>query len=133
MTFKFAPDAVVIVERGDEATSIPGASLELDNTIFTADHRCRETNEDCEGFFWEGIRVQGYDQYSQSATGAYLQAYLKVTNNSMIEYAKKGAMAGHTEMEDPANNIYYGGGIIVAENSIFKDNIYGMFLALIKM
>lgn len=115
MEIRFAPGAKLIIEAGDNQVS--GGKLILNATTLTVDTRCSSDA------LWDGVEVQGiYNQPQGSIYGASKQGRLILTNNSIIEHARKGVIAGSF---DNSNGTYIAektGGIIVASNSIFRNN-----------
>ncbi|MBK8847527.1 MAG: hypothetical protein IPO27_13690 [Bacteroidetes bacterium] len=80
MTFKFSPEARVVIE--------PGSTLTLNNgTILTGTMLGASCVDPY--FTWQGVRVHGNSTLSQLTPWA--QGKLVVTNNSRIEYAVCGA------------------------------------------
>lgn len=122
MTFKFAPNAKVIVERGTTG-GLAGGKLILDGTTFTADDDCTESA------MWLGVQVYGYNNQNQLPASTSKQGWLTMINNSKIEHSIKGASAtlflpfvflGQvTYISDPG----YCGGVIQATNATFRNNI----------
>lgn len=120
MTFKFAPGAKVVIERGTGA--LPGGKLVLDNTTFTADDRCDSTA------MWLGVQVYGHSNQNQTPYSTSQQGWFIMNNGSVIEHALKGASA--VKINSSPNYPYnftsydfnYTGGIIQATNSYFKNN-----------
>jgi hypothetical protein len=115
MEIRFAPGAKLIIEAGDNQVS--GGKLILNATTLTVDTRCSADA------LWDGVEVQGiYNQPQGSIYGASKQGRLILTNNSIIEHARKGVIAGSF---DNSNGTYIAektGGIIVASNSTFRNN-----------
>lgn len=115
MEIRFAPGAKLIIEAGDNQVS--GGKLILNGTTLTVDTRCSTDA------LWDGVEVQGiYNQPQGSIYGASKQGRLILTNNSIIEHARKGVIAGSF---DNSNGTYIAektGGIIVASNSTFRNN-----------
>jgi hypothetical protein len=64
--------------------------------------------------FWQGIRVEGYDDEDQALTGSR-QARLNMNKGCTIEFARVGILAGHEKFEG------YGGGIVRITDSKIKD------------
>jgi hypothetical protein len=123
LNFKFGRDGVFIVRRGNETT--PGARLTLtDSTYMSTDFRCSKfdfpcddpESDDCKNKFWQGIRVEGYDDLSQSLTSSTRQGRLDMDKGCMIEFAQVGILAGHESLNG------YGGGIVRIEDSFIKDS-----------
>ncbi len=122
MTFKFAPNAKVIVERGTTG-GLAGGKLILDGTTFTADDDCTESA------MWLGVQVYGYNNQNQLPASTSKQGWLTMINNSTIEHSIKGASAtlflpfiflGQViYISDPG----YCGGVIQATNATFRNNI----------
>lgn len=124
MVFKFAPDAKVIVDRGGGFAS-GGGQLTLDNTTFTVDDRCLSTG------MWLGVQVYGYSTNAQTASMFFptTQGRLTLKNNAVIEHAQFGVDLAKLNPSTfwgipfylPDEN--YAGGIVYAENSIFRNNV----------
>lgn len=120
MTFKFAPGAKVVVERG--TGSLPGGKLILNNTTFTVDDRC-DPNA-----MWLGVQVYGYTNQNQTPYSTSQQGWFIMNNGSVVEHALKGAVA--VKINSSPNYPYnftsydfnYTGGIIQATNSFFRNN-----------
>ncbi len=121
LNFRFARDGVIVVDRGDEIT--PGGILTItDSTHITSDFRCTDLNyvcrdsldDKCEERFWQGIRVEGYDDQAQSLFNS-VQGRLNMDEGSTIEYAQIGILAGHENFNG------YGGGIVRISDSKIKD------------
>jgi hypothetical protein len=120
MTFRFSPKAKVIVERGDGI--VKGGRLILDGTTFTVDDFCSDNA------MWFGVVVEGHPNLPQSNTHNTQQGVLELRNNSVIEHAHNGAIAGRYAQAQsypfvPTGYIPgYEGGIIRARNSTFYNN-----------
>lgn len=120
MTFKFAPGAKVVVQRGTGA--LPGGKLILNNTTFTVDDRC-DPNA-----MWLGVQVYGHSNQNQTPYSTSQQGWFIMNNGSVVEHALKGAVA--VKINSSPNYPYnftsydfnYTGGIIQATNSYFKNN-----------
>jgi hypothetical protein len=111
---RFAPGKKIIVERG--------ATLNLSDSKIT---------NLCANHPWGGIEVWGDVSKSQSEYGS--QGMVNISDRAVIENAAIGVVAGKTLNEpgdqgisqlDPA----YGGGIIVANSAIFRNNQTGIYL-----
>jgi len=102
MTFTFAQGAEMIIEKG--------ARVYLNNSVLTSNA--------CQGIMWEGVRVYGTSNATQSFAN---QGYLNLRNNSEISNAYIG-VALHKR--DANNNIDWGstGGRITARDSRFINN-----------
>ncbi|MCZ2442556.1 MAG: T9SS type A sorting domain-containing protein [Flavobacteriales bacterium] len=120
MTFKFAPGAKVVVERGTGA--LAGGKLILNNTTFTVDDRCNPNA------MWLGVQVYGHVNQNQTPYSTSQQAWFIMNNGSVVEHALKGAVAVkiNSQPNYPFNftsyDFNYTGGIIQATNSYFKNN-----------
>ncbi|MCO5268750.1 MAG: T9SS type A sorting domain-containing protein [Brumimicrobium sp.] len=120
MTFKFAPGAKVVLQRGTGA--LQGGKLILNNTTFTVDNRC-DPNA-----MWLGVQVYGYVNQNQTPYSTSQQGWFIMNNGSVVEHALKGAVA--IKINSSPNYPYnftsydfnYTGGIIQATNSSFKNN-----------
>jgi hypothetical protein len=109
MTFRFAPDAKVIVQ--------PGAKLTLDNTIFTSVEEC--------GRRWAGVEVWGdrtktQDSWDHAGFNDF-QGHIIVRNQSEIKNALTAITAAS---RNPDGSIVWStcGGIVQLENSGFTNN-----------
>jgi hypothetical protein len=120
MTFKFAPGAKVVIERGTGA--LAGGKLILNGTTFTADTRCDNTA------MWLGVQVYGHSNQNQTPYSTSQQGWLIMRNGAVIEHALKGAVAVKINSTNtyPYNftsyDFNYTGGVIQASNSYFKNN-----------
>ncbi|MBE2189302.1 MAG: T9SS type A sorting domain-containing protein [Candidatus Kapabacteria bacterium] len=120
MTFKFAPGAKVVIERG--TGQLAGGKLILNNTTFTVDDRC-DSNA-----MWLGVQVYGHSNQNQTPYSTSQQGWFIMKNGSVIEHALKGAVAVkiNSNPSYPYNFISYDfnftGGVIQATNSYFKNN-----------
>lgn len=66
---------------------------------------------------WKGIEVRGDNKSSQNMVeGGYLQGYVQIINNALIEQMEKGI---YTENSLTADGY---GGIVQAQNSVFRNN-----------
>ncbi|PCH92893.1 MAG: hypothetical protein COB85_07705 [Bacteroidetes bacterium] len=110
MTFKFGNDAEFVVEQG---TTTTGGKLTLDNTTFTSDDQCGVT------MMWRGIQVWGNPSESQLPLGNTKQGWVTFRNNSVVENARVGVLAGRS-------GVNYGGGIIHGISSTFENNGTGV-------
>lgn len=91
---------------------LSGGELEIDNSTLTA-------NPYCDNAMWEGIIVQGYP-YSTSASN---QGKVVVKNNSIIEHAEVGILAGNFFTGTGPNQAsWQGGGIVQVDESTFRNN-----------
>jgi hypothetical protein len=109
MTFRFAPDAKVIVQ--------PGAKLTLDNTIFTSVEES--------GRRWAGVEVWGdrtktQDSWDHAGFNDF-QGHIIVRNQSEIKNALTAITAAS---RNPDGSIVWStcGGIVQLENSGFTNN-----------
>lgn len=107
----FPPSAKVVVK--------PGARLVLDSCLLT--RRCADR--------WRGIEVWGNEELGQSPSSN--QGVLVMKNGATISYAHMGALAGHSTMAAPDGGSTppedrKGGGIIVATDARFENNITGV-------
>ena len=107
----FPPSAKVVVK--------PGARLVLDSCLLT--RRCADR--------WRGIEVWGNEELGQSPSSN--QGVLVMKNGATISYALTGALAGHSIMAAPDGGSTppedrKGGGIIVATDAHFENNITGV-------
>ncbi|MCZ4407694.1 T9SS type A sorting domain-containing protein [Cryomorphaceae bacterium 1068] len=122
LNFRFGKEGVIVVKRGNETTD--GAVLTLtDSTHITTDFRCSELkyncpdpdSDDCKAIFWQGIRVEGHDDLSQSISSPTKQGRLNMDKGSTLEFAELGILAGHEQFNQ------YGGGIVRIKDSFIKD------------
>ena len=107
----FPPSAKVVVK--------PGARLVLDSCLLT--RRCTDR--------WRGIEVWGNEELGQSPSSN--QGVLVMKNGATVSYAITGALAGHSTMAEPDGGSTppeerKGGGIIVATDARFENNITGV-------
>ncbi len=105
MTFKFSPDAKVIIEAG--------SSLTLTNSTFTSDYIV----DPClAAYTWKGVEVWGDKNAPQNNN---VQGKLTLTNNSYIKYAQWGARNYNSTTSTIT------GGIITANigSSFYNNNI----------
>ncbi|MBP5983620.1 MAG: T9SS type A sorting domain-containing protein [Fluviicola sp.] len=117
MEIRFAPGAKLIIEAGDNQVS--GGKLILNATTLTVDTRCSSDA------LWDGVEVQGiYNQPQGSIYGASKQGRLILTNNSIIEHARRGVLAGSFDNSSGFYNYNPSktGGIVVAKNAVFRNN-----------
>jgi hypothetical protein len=118
MTFKFSPEAKVIIEEGstlilDELSGTP--------TIFTSN----SLTENCQiNYSWQGVEVWGASSLSQIpplAPALFKQGKLVVKNSSRIENANWGARAWKPIFPIPVTITSSGGIIQVSSNGEFKN------------
>lgn len=108
MTFKFSPNARVIVENG--------SSLTLDiGTVFTSNHDA-ECNDN---YSWIGAEVWGSPTNQSQNINPPVVGKLTLKNGSKIENAQWGARA---QRSDVLNNSYRGGIIVGESGSMFVNN-----------
>lgn len=109
--YQFMPGAKVIVEQGivsDSNVITSGGLLTLNGTTFTSVQPCNE--------FWQGVEVWGRKNFSQYMDiGKFAQGRI-IINNSLIENARCAV-----DLRNPLDTISTGG-IVMAENSIFRNN-----------
>src|SRR5690554_5410905 len=104
MTFRFAPDAKVIVEQG--------AKLTIDGGTLTNSRSCNN-----EEFYWQGVQVYGTTSQNQLPSfNPTHQGMLVLKNGAVIEYAHKAATNWR---QNSWNEI---GGVIQSTNSVFRNN-----------
>ncbi|MFA5670687.1 MAG: hypothetical protein WC967_15740, partial [Balneolaceae bacterium] len=106
MTFRFAPEARVIIEQG--------AKLTLDNSTFTnANVSCDESEED----YWQGIQVYGTtDKNQYPIDNPTYQGLLVIQNGGVIEHAHKAVTNWKQNSWDEI------GGVIQVTDGIFRNN-----------
>ncbi|MCF8445079.1 MAG: T9SS type A sorting domain-containing protein [Crocinitomicaceae bacterium] len=120
MTFKFAPGAKVIIERGVSGQN--GGKLILNQTTFTVNSVCDPN------LMWLGVQVHGYNNQVQGTYSNSQQGWLIMNNGAVIEHAMRGAVAVkiNNSLTYPYNftgyDFSYAGGVIRATNSSFKNN-----------
>jgi hypothetical protein len=96
-------EAKIVVQRG--------GTLELNGATLTS--ACND--------LWWGIEVQGDSRYDPLNPA---QGKIKLTNNAVIEKARKAIVCGNN-IEGPYPLWDYTGGIIEADDAIFRNNYYG--------
>jgi len=117
LTLYFRDGRGIILNAGNVSTK--GAKLTLDNSKCTAYDACNVSTE-----MWKGIRVKGAgSSYAQTPLDNTRHAQLIMTNNATIEYAYEGVYSGTITWENMLE-----GGIILATNSKFIDNRFGIKL-----
>ncbi len=107
--FQFMENAKVVIQNGEvNGTSITysGGTMILDGTTFTR----------CGNNYWQGIEVWGKVGFLQILDQGKLAQGRLYMNNSLIEYARCAVDLGN-----PADNTS-NGGMVMAENSIFRNN-----------
>src|SRR5690554_6178255 len=106
MTFRFAPDAKVIIEQG--------AKLTIDKSVFTSSGvECEIGNRN----FWGGIQVYGTtNQHQYPTLNPTYQGMLVVTNGGVIENANRGV----TNWNE--GNWHEIGGVIQVTDGVFRNN-----------
>ena len=121
MRIEFAPEAILIVEKGPSwgFPGIPshGGKLFLDNSTLTIDRRCGNAR-------WQGVEVRGWRTQPQNYLSASnKQGYLQM-NNSKIEYAQIGVLAASRAPNGAINSFdtLQTGGIVRAFDSDFYQN-----------
>lgn len=109
MTLKFAPQAKLIIEAGQD---VQGGKLILDGTTLTVDDRC-DVNS-----MWPGVEVWGYSNQGQGSfwSSTSSQGFLEMKKGSRIEHAILGVRL------NKQGDFTQGGGVIRAVNSFFVDN-----------
>jgi hypothetical protein len=118
MTLKFGPNAKLIVKRGGK--------LVLDNAIFTS------TEDICNpSIMWQGIELWGNKDESQYISGA--QGKVVLENGAVIENALNAirTIKSLGDIDGDGNEDYdwaYTGGIVQANNAIFRNNKNGIWL-----
>jgi hypothetical protein len=91
-----------------------GGTLILDNCTLTS--ACND--------LWWGVEVWGDSHYPQ--TGTY-QGKVIMQNNATIEKARKAIFCGKN-IQSPFPDRAFNGGIVLADNAIFKNNLNGAML-----
>lgn len=120
MTFRFAPGAKVIIERG--TATLPGGKLILEGTTFTVNANCDPQA------MWFGVQVYGDNTKNQTSYPTSKQGWFIMRKGSVVEHALAGAMAvkRNTTTTYPFNftsyDFTYTGGVIRATDSYFKNN-----------
>ncbi|MEI2758011.1 MAG: hypothetical protein V9G42_01115 [Bacteroidia bacterium] len=111
MTFKFSPEAKVIVE--------PGSTLTLtDGTLLTSNFMGDPCNV---AYTWQGVEVWGSQSNQSQNILPLAVGKLTIKNNSTIEYAICGARA--QKFYNPAVNLHRGGIIVATTGATFKNCI----------
>src|SRR5690554_4341645 len=106
MTFRFAPNAKVIVEQGGKLT--------LDSSVFTNNSLACASDLD---EYWQGVQVYGTTSQNQLPSfNPTHQGMLVLKNGAVIEYAHKAATNWR---QNSWNEI---GGVIQSTNSVFRNN-----------
>src|SRR5690554_255664 len=106
MTFRFAPNAKVIVEQGGKLT--------LDSSVFTNNSLACASDL---GEYWQGVQVYGTTSQNQLPSfNPTHQGMLVLKNGAVIEYAHKAATNWR---QNSWNEI---GGVIQSTNSVFRNN-----------
>lgn len=108
MTFRFSPQAKVIIEAGSSLTLDRTTTVPYDPAVFTSNHACEDP------YMWQGIEVWGNKSQSQFPPG--MQGKLIVKNGSAIEFAHHAVKLTRT------NYTAYTGGIVQATNAFFRNN-----------
>lgn len=107
------PNTKIVVERGDPTHE--GAILELQGGSLVG-----ITEKGCvNGFFWKGVEVHGHP--TQSQEGLTQQGRIFMDNNSKIEHAEIGVIAGKGSF-DSFFDFSYSGGIVASFRSSFLNN-----------
>lgn len=99
-------NCTIYMAEGTKITVEPNATLEVDSAIITSV---------CNTKLWEGIRVLGDNTQRQLPQ---YQGTVELLNNSVIENAKIGITNYNDDTNTPT------GGIISAENTTFRNNLY---------
>jgi hypothetical protein len=117
MTFKLSPNSKITVERG-LTTAESGGILRVNNSVLTKNDLCGACN------MWPGIEVQGHPTVASTSNSHATATF----NNSTVEYAYFGAMAGTFVAPNSLSfNNNRSGGRIVSANSIFRNNKFDVF------
>lgn len=108
LRFEFAPKAKLTIEQG---------------ATFTANNCTLTVNTECgNDVMWNGIDVIGVGSGLQSGSGKF------IANGSLIEHAYLGAHNFKTQLDannDIKEDYGYRGGIILAQNTTFRNNRRG--------
>ncbi|MBK7964984.1 MAG: hypothetical protein IPK10_06660 [Bacteroidetes bacterium] len=119
MTFKFSPEAKVIIEVG--STLILDEDGVGNPTVLTGN----SIPDPCFiPYTWKGVEIWGNSALSQipSSSGAYNQGRLVMKNRSSIEYAEWGARTWRPVSPIPSTGYATTGGIVeVKSGSAFKN------------
>jgi len=107
-------DCNVFLPTGAKIVVQRGAKLVLDSCILTG--ACHD--------LWRGIEVWGD---SKSMQAANIQGVVELKNHAVVEQAHKAVFCGKN-IEDYYPDWDYTGGIIDAEDAIFRNNRYGAML-----
>jgi Secretion system C-terminal sorting domain len=131
MTFKFAPGAKVVVERGNGVIgsgAINRGRLILQGTRFTSESGCDNKA------MWMGVEVQGHPTLNQTGQHILQPGRVDILDNSIIENAVRGVVASRMTLVGgyPYTTITYdfnyAGGVVSASNSTFRNNIVDVYL-----
>jgi hypothetical protein len=95
---KFAPTAMLILERGDSTTHIRGASLDLKCAKLTGWGDCS----------WGGVDVQGWNTIDDNSASWIYQGYVLFTE-STIENARSAFYMGNRTVPPPQQPFWTGG------------------------
>lgn len=112
-------NANVIISPGKKIIVEDGAKLTVDNSTLGGNFGCVSNQP-----LWGGIIVKGMgsikEQFGLLPTGGngYLTGFVRIKNNSIIQYAYKGIEVG--------TNNFDAGGIIITSNSTFKNCRFGV-------
>jgi len=108
MTFRFGPNAKVIIEQG--------AKLTIDDATLTNARPCNN-----EELYWQGVQVYGTtNQHQAPANNPAYQGMLELKNGGTIENAHKAATNWN---EGSWSEI---GGVIKSTNGVFRNNRRGV-------
>lgn len=122
MVLEMGKEAQIIVES-DPAGIVEAGRLTLDNATIKSYRGCgNETN------FWFGLFLHGNSSQSQAVIGSSsinrYQASLRMYNNAKIAEAMVGVGT-----YDPDNASTRAGGVILADNAIFENNMLSVDIA----
>ncbi len=105
MTFKFGPEARVIIKQGAAGQTAGGILRLTNNTVFTSAYKA-----ECPALYtWKGVEVLGVKTASQHVqNNPMIQGRLIIESNSRIEFAEYGARIG--------TNLQNAGGVVNANS-----------------
>ncbi|PWH85764.1 T9SS type A sorting domain-containing protein [Brumimicrobium oceani] len=110
MTFRFAPDAKVIIEQG--------AKLTLDRAVFT---NMKLACDNSEGYYWQGVEVYGTSNLHQfPVNNPTHQGMLELKNGGTIENAHLAFTNWNPQSWSEI------GGVIKSTDGVFRNNRRGV-------
>jgi hypothetical protein len=121
MTFRFGPNARLIIENSDNP-AIQGGKLQLVNCTLTSGTSCGNLE------MWHGVEVWGKSNAAQASFINPSQQGKILLSNSIVEHARFGVAARKTDNMTNAVVSGHFGGIIMSENSKFINNQHDVIL-----